>query len=760
MTLPSTDFQSDNPVVTHYDGVICFGGEDWWYHNRGHYDMQMMRHFASALPVVYVNSIGMRFPAPTEGRMFFKRIGRKLASLARGHVLVGDKMSVMSAPTIPTRLGVSLTRRLLVRAVRRAARERGITRPLIWVACPTAASIIDELDPAAVVYQRTDRYERFPGVDEARVSAQDSWLKSRADLTVFCSSFLHLTEAESCRRATVIDHGVDLARFAAAGDRVDAPEPEGFAGMPRPRVGFIGGIDSHTFDSDLFCGVAKQLPGMQFAMIGACSLPDGWCADLPNVSLLGQRPFEDVADCMAACDVLIMPWRRSEWIRGCNPVKLKEYLAVGRPIISTPFPELDRYQGNVRMAETADEFAEAIRAALTHDPRVNEAGRKRVTNASWNVRAESALAALALERRFPVGDADAGLRLPTPEMLVDDPAKPVIVEQKIPEPKIAPEPERLAAPRRAVDDARFPAEIVLLSGGLRPSPLSRDTGLPALDLWITDTATLLDHWVSRIRALDRGEALPIRVIHDAVVPATWAGGVADGDAHLTIEQQPQSWRGPAGLARDASDRLDHTQHILLAESARYVTRGLDEFIDEHQRTDADVSIAVNPDQTPAGLYLVRVGALDLVPTTGFHDMKEQFLRRAAEEGLELRVFELPEPGSMPIRTRPQYIAALRRIAGQEPAETPVCLDGAPADPDSSVVVTAPGAQIAPDAIVTDSVLLPGAVVDGKSAVARSVVCSHTRVQPGTDIADAILNDDAFSEPSRQHGASPQGNLSW
>ncbi len=71
----------DNPAVSRlrsYDGIICFGGEDWWYHNRGHYDMRMMRELSAHMPVLYINSLGMRVPRITEGSMFLRRIVRKL----------------------------------------------------------------------------------------------------------------------------------------------------------------------------------------------------------------------------------------------------------------------------------------------------------------------------------------------------------------------------------------------------------------------------------------------------------------------------------------------------------------------------------------------------------------------------------------------------------------------------------------------------------------------------------------------------------
>ncbi|MDY7107301.1 MAG: glycosyltransferase [Planctomycetota bacterium] len=387
-----------------FDGVICFGGEDWWYHNRGHYDMQMMRRLSAAMPVLYVNSIGMRMPKPSEGMMFLRRVGRKLKSIRRGAVAVAENFTVFSPFALPG--GGGSTRGRLVRSVRTAARRAGITRPLIWVVCPTAADVADALDPAAVLYQRTDRYESFPGIDARRIIELDRRLKAAADVTVFCSSFLHEREARQCRRACLVDHGVDFARFAAAGARSATPLPKDIASLPRPRVGFVGGIDAHTFDPGLFLDVARRVPAAHFVLVGSCSLPNDWCT-VDNVSLLGRRPYEQVASYMAACDVLIMPWRRSDWIEACNPIKLKEYLATGRPVVSTDFPELRSYEGLVRSARDAGEFAEAIIAALRgpHDPRP---GRARVRAERWSAKARSVLDELAACGCVPQAERDSG----------------------------------------------------------------------------------------------------------------------------------------------------------------------------------------------------------------------------------------------------------------------------------------------------------------------------------------------------------------
>lgn len=366
------------------DGVICFGTHDWWYHNRGHYDVQMMREFSRRMPVLYVNSIGMRTPQVGEGRVFAKRVARKVRSWSRGFTVVREGFAVLSPVSVPKFHGTRLARALLAEQVRDAAASMGMRHPLVWVACPPAAEVLERIPSAGVVYQRTDRFEHFPGVDSAKIRGYDLALKEEADLTVFCSSSVYDDEKAECRSAAFIDHGVDFREFVAAGDGGVA-EPEDMREIPRPRIGFVGGIDAWTFDPSLFNEVAGAMPDCAFVLVGGCSLPEGWCGH-GHVHLLGRKPYEQVAAYMAACDVLIMPWNKSEWIKACNPVKLKEYLAVGRPVVSTSFDELKKYDGYIQVADDAASFVAKIREALAA-PVDKDRLRRRVEAETWAAKA-------------------------------------------------------------------------------------------------------------------------------------------------------------------------------------------------------------------------------------------------------------------------------------------------------------------------------------------------------------------------------------
>ncbi len=391
-----------------FDGVICIGGSDWWYHNRGHFDFQVMRRLAKSWPVLYVNSLGVRMPGPSDPRKFAGKIERKLKSLARGVTHVENKFWVFSPISIPGERGKKLSGFALAPQIQMAARRAGITRPLLWMHCPAGADLVVDLDPVATILQRTDRFEAFPEGDAEVLTRQIGLLKRAADLVVYAAPHLMDEESGSVRRQLLVTHGVDLETFIAEGSR-RAPGPSDVAIVPRPRAGFIGGIDAHTFDPDLFIAAARLLPDVNFVMIGGSSLPEGWC-DLPNVRFLGRKSYDVVARYMAAMDVLIMPWNQSEWIKACNPIKLKEYLAVGRPVVTTDFPALDHWRDLVRVAEGPEAFAAQIRDALAnpHDP---GPARQRLASESWDTKTDEireAIGGLNLQFSDPSAATDWG----------------------------------------------------------------------------------------------------------------------------------------------------------------------------------------------------------------------------------------------------------------------------------------------------------------------------------------------------------------
>lgn len=396
-----------------FDGVICIGGEDWWYHNRGHFDFQMMRRLSRRWPVLFVNSLGVRMPSLADRSVFAERIKRKVKSLSRGVVRVEKGFYVYSPLAIPGALGSKMSNWALAPQIKLAARRAGIRKPLLWVHCPAGADLIEQIENVAVVMQRTDRFEAFPEGDPVRLTKQINQIRKAADLVVYCAPHMADEEKHMAARQLILTHGVEADAFITAG-RVNSDGPTDVAHLSRPRVGFIGGIDAHTFDPDLFVDVVGRVPEAEFVLIGACSLPEGWCPH-KNVHFVGRRPYESIARYMAAMDVLIMPWNDSDWIKACNPIKLKEYLAVGRPVVTTDFEALGPWRDVVRVADGGEAFAAAVVDALKepYDPAHLE---DRIRAETWdNKAAQLADALLDMGLRYAPSSA-----VLAPNAAVDD----------------------------------------------------------------------------------------------------------------------------------------------------------------------------------------------------------------------------------------------------------------------------------------------------------------------------------------------------
>jgi glycosyltransferase involved in cell wall biosynthesis len=378
--------------------VICFGGEDWWYHNRAHIDMQLMRRFARMGTTLYVNSIVMQKPNLRRGQGFIQKLARKSRSIIRGLKKSDTGFWVYSPLSLPAHhsvLGRRLNDGMLRLQMFSAARRLGIRDPIVWVACPPACDVAVRMKKERLVYQRTDRLEEFPNVDSDVISAYDGKLKSSADLTIFVNKALYDQEADECRRAIYLDHGVDFEMFASAGDSPDVPAD--LSTTKRPIVGFFGGLHDHTCDLNLLEKVPAMVPEMSFVFVGRVSADCGGLLANENVFMLGQKPYERIPDYGKCFDVAIMPWRQNRWIEACNPIKLKEYLALGKPVVSTPFPELAEYLDVVYEARTPEEFAESIKRARVEDnPERIEKRRAKVAQASWDSKAQ-----LVLRELFP-----------------------------------------------------------------------------------------------------------------------------------------------------------------------------------------------------------------------------------------------------------------------------------------------------------------------------------------------------------------------
>lgn len=387
------------PAAPNGPGVVSFAGLDWWYHNQAHADFQLALRLSKHRRVLVVNSIGTRIPAPGRSTQPVARIRRKLAAVAR---LVRRPRadlpdfyvySPLTVPAYGSPWGRRLNAILLRTQLRLVTRWLRLVEPAVLVTPPTAWDVIATLPRSRLVFNRSDKHSAWAEVDQAHMEQLEERLLRTADAVLYVAHALMADDAPLVGdRAVFLDHGVDLQAFQSPG-----AEPADLAVIGRPRLGYLGALRDYTIDIDLLERLAVEIPSAQLVLVGGSTMDLTRLLALPNVHWLGQRPMDAVPAYCAGFDVALMPWLDNEWIRACNPIKMKEYLALGLPTVSTDFPEVHRYEGLIDIATDGDDFVRLVRAASASAQggarasiRAANSDRRRaaVAHDSWDARAE------------------------------------------------------------------------------------------------------------------------------------------------------------------------------------------------------------------------------------------------------------------------------------------------------------------------------------------------------------------------------------
>jgi glycosyltransferase involved in cell wall biosynthesis len=352
-----------------------------------------MRSVAQRRRVLVVNSIGMRMPTRGNSTHVARRILRKLKSVAKFVRQPLPNFFVMSPLPLPF-YGSPFLRRVnavLVRAqVRLVATFLRLRTPVIMVTIPTAWDVVAPMRRRSLVFNRSDRHSDFPEADREAIQALERQLLTHSDHVVYVSHVLMDEERPlTGSRAHFLDHGVDVDHFTA---RPPFDWPDDIRSIDGPRIGFFGALDDFLVDFDLLERLAAELPDASLVLIGDATHPMGRYDKYPNVHWLGFRPYDTIPAYGSAFDVAIMPWLDNDWIHHSNPIKLKEYLALGLPVVSTDFAELAAYTDRVRGVRSHAEFVEAVRRTLTEGGLKQPlALRRSVLAYSWHSRARELL---------------------------------------------------------------------------------------------------------------------------------------------------------------------------------------------------------------------------------------------------------------------------------------------------------------------------------------------------------------------------------
>jgi len=349
--------------------------------------------------VAWVNTIGMRRP------------GLNLVTLRRGLQKFGSWLGAKKGYDTPSGQPENLTvvdprmwpwfskahdrainRRLLLRSLMPQVAD--LPRPVVAITTlPIVADLVGALPVDRWVYYCVDDFGTWPGLDHRPLVEMEQRLVAAADRIVAAGENLQQRLELLGRPAPVLTHGVDLQHWQVNGDARRLPALEGFQ---RPLIVFWGIIDQRM-DVAMVNRLAEQLERGTIALVGPLEDPDPALWESPRVAHVPPLPYADLPQLAAAADVLVMPYRDLPVTQAMQPLKLKEYLATGRPAVVSRLPSVEPWTDCLDVVSSPEEFASRvqwrIQTGRTEQQRV---ASRRLAEEDWEAKAvEFARLALA-----------------------------------------------------------------------------------------------------------------------------------------------------------------------------------------------------------------------------------------------------------------------------------------------------------------------------------------------------------------------------
>ena len=369
--------------------IICFA-KDWSEDPTS--CNHVLEELAKDNRVLWLNSISTRSPSLTSGRDMGK-IFRKLAGFLKGPKETGKGLWVYTPLVLPfhhNARAVAINRILLRTTLRLLRRKLGMGDFQLWTFVPTSAEYVGHLGESLLVYYCTDNWSKFRSMDSERVNNMVERLAGQADIVFATSSPILARLSPFNKNAHLAAHGVDYELFSTALD-AETSLPADLAALPGPVLGFYGLIED-WLDQDLIAYLAQRRPEWSIALVGKTMVDTSALQRFNNVHFLGRKPHAALPAYCKGFAVGLIPHHVNELTRHMNPIKLREYLCAGLPIVSTNLPEVKQYGEHCFIAEDYAEFERGVERAIQRDaPELRRKRSEAMQIETW----ESKVAALS-----------------------------------------------------------------------------------------------------------------------------------------------------------------------------------------------------------------------------------------------------------------------------------------------------------------------------------------------------------------------------
>lgn len=386
--------------------IVCFGQQNWDYCWTA--KQQLMTRLARrGHRVLYVDPDWDRSARGARESLALLRRSRR----ANLHELLAGRLHRFTyryVPALGWRLNVQRYRRQLGRIVQ----ELHFTEPVALALRPDALAAMDAVAPVARVYYAVDEWTAFGGysdAERAQLRNSEEQMLRRTDLALAVSPRLHERMRRVQPNCFRLVNGADTEHFAPERALRLRPHPV-LDGIPRPRICLLGQIDERV-DLELLLTLARARPDWQLLLVGRVVRVDVTAlAALPNVHLLGYHAYEELPRILRDVDACMLPYRSTELTESCDPLKVYEYLAAGKPVVAVPLEGLRSCREGIRFAQGPAEFLATLDAVLADPQRDVEQRLAIARQHDWSRRADELLERLEQARRSAKARPPRGVR--------------------------------------------------------------------------------------------------------------------------------------------------------------------------------------------------------------------------------------------------------------------------------------------------------------------------------------------------------------
>ena len=371
--------------------IICFGSEKWEYPGL---QQTIMRLLSNHNRILFVNALGSRRISVKISQFGFY-LKRAIRIFQKDTIQGGEGLKNVSVcnpwiiPLVYNSAVMELNKAIMHVQFSRLLSNLEFSNYILWIGTPIAAPFLDIFNPSVLIYNPVDRYSAFSFVDSEKIINYERNIASRADAIICTSDAIKKDLEPYNSNCFTVTHGVDVNHFHSAVHNSSVPED--MKNIPGPIIGYFGGL-SERVNWNLLHDVAIRYADASLVLIGKKSPGINGMLQLKrqsNVHFLGYKDYKVLPNYLKQFTVCLIPYIINDLLLAVDPVKLREYLAVGKPVVSVDLPEVRKLQDVVYIGKNHKDFVEKTGQAIKENNLLLTEKRIRTAwQSDWGVKIE------------------------------------------------------------------------------------------------------------------------------------------------------------------------------------------------------------------------------------------------------------------------------------------------------------------------------------------------------------------------------------